>query len=1214
MRATEALPTDKAIAQPSRGASADNGPEQAEASRDPDLIHPGETIKIPIRDGQATQPAKLPPPARAEVRQDLEQRVALTDEGGVKTPPTSELGQAEKRLLKGDPVSQAKLELTLAHKDDPAYLKELNDVAPRVRGVYTKEQVQDHLAKDDVRGALEVLDRNMAATENTTHREALFAMAGKPYFTQAFFEQRIGAAAPETVAKLMAGGPGASPDDPARIVTTDLSPAQRAERIGDLLQDWGGVAPPEVADTVLDAVRAELPAEMLDGTLFESYAPGGASFYRGLSRTVEAADALGGNRARDVAEWLLQDVHEPQGDGPNGFGARQAGEIMLPPLADAVRATVAEGDGARLSVALINELPNVGEDSRYRQEDSVRSTLLTALASGLEDLGQKASDATDAWDKLAAPTERIRRDFQDPQNTAPDNPQSAGRAEEAIAAYRARHPDFVADLEAARREAGRRGADIARATMAAMDLQFDPESASGGEQDLVDGLDSINADPNAIWAARQSLELQRELAEELAFAEPGLTLDTIDAHVAHVSGVLAELALPEKALEDLSARAQHQVNATKEQIRSLTETWAGGARQALRDNDPQEAIAATLRYESGLKEVLSPQPGNQAEQIFEALKFDPDVAVQSYGAETLMFGAYLVREGRNLLWATNQMQMQVRVQKVVQDVWAAQRNVPSGEVRQPPAYIHLHANETPGEALRRNLDQLAGQRLFYRGLDKPTMDTVKAAAVDFIDNLQAEQAKPHNQGHLSKQQYKILEDRFFKETAGVLGGGTQPADITDPRTRAGGILTAVGAATWAVDTWAAGQAVSEERAPLSTHIYLIPFAAGAVHEGMEVLYGARNGYRQYFHPNSEVLPKLASANPTWRAAVGSLLPASTVGGAFLTAESIRQDDWLTAGLAGTLTAGDGLGWASRFTRLGALGGPVGWVGTGISSVALLGLTANSQYNRVQASNENEWHESPAIRDMARSIGFTDAQGEALFNNTHRGVSPMQAVNAAALQGGHSTEQMITYLQELEPEQIETVVAEAHHLIDGYMDHKTGEFPKAASDEADRQAGQQVTEEVRVAPRLSGPADGRGPYAPPPDDKVTITEMAHAESLRGFLNFLKNSPDLPPFDLPPAAEPKVKVPEPKITLEPPQPSEPPATATYTVEEGDTLWDIARAVAILQRNGEPINNESISRTSEYTDDDDIAAESVLETLTKDILPANPRFAPELVDGGW
>src|SRR5262249_54420973 len=154
------------------------------------------------------------------------------------------------------------------------------------------------VAKNDIAGAITVLDTNLNAATTREGRTRLFDSAtrsdatGERYFDQAFFEKQIDA------------------------VVADRPPSQNgmappnANRVGRWLMDVTKHCPPEVASAILDAVKARYKLSWLEQPMSgrRSVSP---MLFSGLSQAVDAADQpvlarTGTNRATEIAKWLTE--------------------------------------------------------------------------------------------------------------------------------------------------------------------------------------------------------------------------------------------------------------------------------------------------------------------------------------------------------------------------------------------------------------------------------------------------------------------------------------------------------------------------------------------------------------------------------------------------------------------------------------------------------------------------------------------------------------------------------------------------------------------------------------------------------------------------------------------------------------------------------------------------------------------------------------------
>ncbi len=1100
--------------------------------RDPALIRPGEEIRIPTIEKPPAEAQADP----AEVRRDLTEMMRQAP-SMVRNPAS--VNDPLLPLAKNDPVSYAATKVASEHAGDRAYLETLAQVSPEVRLEYTDEQVSrlmdeakalrdrgegtsgaraegliprnpalgpprgeagslpseaGALAKE--REALSVLKNNMDAAKSPEERREIYKTAGEPHFDQAFFQQTMQEAAPETVSNQVSGGPGAFED--TSIVTRDLSPAQRAERIGGVLQQFGDAVPAEAAGTMLDAVRAELPAGMLDGTLFGGY-PSGDAFYRGLSATVEAADTLGGNHAQEIADWLLADVHKAVGDSPGGKG-RQAGEIVLDPLTDAVSESIAQGDGARLSVALHNALPKVGEDSRYDPDASARSAVLDGMARGFNELEERTVAADEAWREKNGEALFVRTNFREFDG--------GGKAEDVVATYRRENPDKAREIDAAHQELYAHGAHLHQAWQATTGLDFDPAKAKGAEQGLVETLKEVGDNPAMVEAMAGSPGLERQLGRMLAFGRPpaaALTVEQVDEHVAHVARELGEQGEP-----GLS-------EATGRELLAETRQWANATKQALGDGaSPEELAALADRYHERQREVLRAEPGAVGRGTLESLQGETAILANTFP----MYGWYAwgTRAARNFVITGADVMARQWVSDMPGAVWAErERQLGTGSEK---------VSEKHAQRLTRSLDRLVQYSPMFGVAPENAIEMRRMASTLYDDLTSPEK--------VTFQEVKRRGQAFEREASKALG---VPVHELDPSIHGGsnfGIATrVVGLATYAtqltatVDRWQNEDHDSFDAILFAT-AYPAAWTAGTVQESAELYAGLRS---RFAGTNA-----LAKEWRSWGAAVRALPPLYLVPDVVWAVQGYASGDYVSAVGATALAAGGAAGIAASkgwvpptaLAKVG-LGGPV-VVGTSVFT-----LVGKHQYDQVKASNEFEYEDNPAVRGMVWDMGFSDAQSRELLNQTKDGVSPMLALRQLAEHKEASMPQMLDHLRSLSPRQIAGLVEASHSLIDGHADGETGELPETAGRAEDENAGTMVE---------------RGRITSHTHENYTVTLPAN--SIRGLDNWLRNQGMA--FEPEPQAAPDPR--QPRSPLLPPEPPKPP-TKTYVVESGDTLWDIAES---------------------------------------------------------
>jgi hypothetical protein len=195
-------------------------------------------------------------------------------------------------------------------------------------------------------------------------RQAFWNSTGKSYFTVAYFDSQF--------ASLMQKP---NQDDP-NYYRDMQSTETNADKIGTYMQGILKDAPPEIADVLLNAVKADFGSQWYQSNAIDmsGAAPRFTEFYKALSLAIE----LDPSRAGELAAWLT-DRNGPQ------FGILT--EMWNPQLSNfqGVSDTITQGYGLRLSTALEaamekNPAPNVQNmafsfNLRYQQSAGKANTV-----------------------------------------------------------------------------------------------------------------------------------------------------------------------------------------------------------------------------------------------------------------------------------------------------------------------------------------------------------------------------------------------------------------------------------------------------------------------------------------------------------------------------------------------------------------------------------------------------------------------------------------------------------------------------------------------------------------------------------------------------------------------------------------------------------------------------------------------------------------------
>jgi hypothetical protein len=146
------------------------------------------------------------------------------------------------------------------------------------------------------------------------------------------------------------------------------------------------------------------------------------------------------------------------------------------------------------------------------------------------------------------------------------------------------------------------------------------------------------------------------------------------------------------------------------------------------------------------------------------------------------------------------------------------------------------------------------------------------------------------------------------------------------------------------------------------------------------------------------------------------------------------------------------------------------------------------YDQVDA---REMQRDPALRDVLKDRGFSDAQTRAMLDCTHEGVSPMVAWNALMKSEGKTVDEGMQLLRDRLAKDVPQGIPVAewtqvmHGLTDRKMNDNDGSFPVNDPDSA--QAGQIVVQEIHTS---------EGP--------VTLNSTVLPQSIEGLGNYARET--------------------------------------------------------------------------------------------------------------
>ncbi len=222
---------------------------------------------------------------------------------------------------------------------DQLQVTALQAATQEVRLVHTRDQVGQLLRRGDEDGALKLLNINLNATASPQERRALWQGAGEPHFNEDWVKGNL--------ARLTNKARGQPLDHPQ-------AKTRYLDKVGLWLQKKN--LPQEVANPVLDGIRANFTDQWYKADDNAGVSgPYGVEFYKGLSRTIEAADRplfgrSAGNRGKEFAAWL----NDPSSKANNVTMGLAGTEGSL--LENNISQAIGQGHGARLSEAIVERL------------------------------------------------------------------------------------------------------------------------------------------------------------------------------------------------------------------------------------------------------------------------------------------------------------------------------------------------------------------------------------------------------------------------------------------------------------------------------------------------------------------------------------------------------------------------------------------------------------------------------------------------------------------------------------------------------------------------------------------------------------------------------------------------------------------------------------------------------------------------------------------
>ena len=450
--------------------------------RDPDSLVVGEKLRVAApapaeQVAPAPKPAATPAPPVVKPLSDQ----ALTDKLQAQVAKAQDVADSDKsindplRLLaQQDPIAYAQQIVGSEYGQDAKSTRQLAQCAQRLRVDDTTRQVKALMDPPDGQAAkpldaIKLLDKAMDGPGVTTaaQRSELWEKAGEPYFTKAFFTQQL--------------------HDAASKSTYDKPDGD----VGDWMLAFSKNAPAEASRALLDVfVKHDFDADLRPKFQFllDPRDKTDAALFRGLSNLVQQGSEIpGDSRADKVASWLLAtpaDTLSPtrlQSLGPLG-----------------VRAAIADGQGSRLAMALIDGAKKTPALADLREQ------LLKQTAQGGDDLRARAAASRKSWQEAMPKNLRWALDYfvdgSDPKALA-----------HAVELYRASDPNGANAMDKAALKTSRDTADVYAFVKDSAVLDVGKDPATAGERQLGTTLTGIDGDK----ALLQDLQISSDAGQRL---------------------------------------------------------------------------------------------------------------------------------------------------------------------------------------------------------------------------------------------------------------------------------------------------------------------------------------------------------------------------------------------------------------------------------------------------------------------------------------------------------------------------------------------------------------------------------------------------------------------------------------------------------------------------------------------------------------------------
>lgn len=993
-----------------------------------------------------TQPANPANPAGPPTAQTIKTDLAKAEGGAHDTATSKETINDDLRRIAGDdPVTYAYLKLQREHKDDKAYLDLLTKAIPEHRRDYTKQQVNDLVAKGKPEDAMKLLRANMDAAADPAERTQLWEAAGKPVFTREYFDKKLDQ------------------------ILGNKEEFNHAKPLADLFTQTGENAPPEVANLLLDAAKARLDKGH-DDPLWQSLladADNQGEAYKGLSQLVETSDSLGAHRADEFANFYVKAINEVAGDSKNaaqvlGFINGTAG------LYQQTGKAISEHGAAKLSVALYNAVKDRKGDPQDWSEH-VEANVRNQIRDGVKEFRDNAKGDVEDWQKQNKNALRLVQDFGnvDPKQVA-----------QAIVQDRKDHPEKYfhiedgkpAGIDVAQQQMEKRGVELdgLMRDLTGLKIDFDHPTVPA-EKILGDAIRDLDGDEVAMSTLHGNVSLDTHRINQLNFGD-------FDGNAGPWNPTAVVGA--QRDYLDKLARDYHLTPEQVKQAGDRTDQWEKDLKAEVAKGDKasdDKLRSLTTAYEQDLRGVLKDKMPAGQDQV---LVRPADDTVATIRDTIQAFGTTTSVTRLTLNWYKGTGDALINAYSQV----AMRRGLNNPGAFDPTS-------------------KLVGNAAWLGFTDKSSVQDAFKFMQKWQDKIDA-LAKTHPDGVLTEADRASLLAEYKKELP-TFGEPASTAAKSGPDSlrAAERFSRLLASGCFFMSAFNNARNAGNEKGITSSDAFATFMAAG----GSVDLYRAIKGVSLQGGALTDALnkafgPQLAKVGPgaaddlakfIKNGSVGSLLTLADMEWAYedftghtLTGNPTGSPDATAGLLTSGIVVGDVLDMGAMALRT-QVGGAllrlaigegaalavegsipvIGWIGAGVTAVF---LGARFAYGVTKSKNEFEYDDNHDYADMVKSLGFSDEQARELMNQnggasdikvhdweylipgwnvvqsarsgygaaesffTEGGMSPMHVLNPLFDANGVPQEQRLQYLQSLTPDEIKKLVGQTHKILDDEM--------------------------------------------------------------------------------------------------------------------------------------------------------------------------------------